>query len=122
MSGDVEEVHDGGIAEIVFVGGASVAPREVGIFEDHIPHDQLAVARRTAEEAPGDSDGDSAGVGEVDGHLVTAGGRVLTVTGQGATVAEARDRAYAAVGMISWPGMHHRTDIAGTVVAGAGTG
>ena len=61
-----------------------------------------------------------AGVGEVDGRFVTAGGRVLTVTGQGATVAEARDRAYAAVGMISWPGMHHRTDIAGTT--GPGTG
>jgi phosphoribosylamine--glycine ligase len=76
-------------------------------------------------EAASDVDGVTvfrAGVGEVDGRLVTAGGRVLTVTGQGATVAEARDRAYAAVGMISWPGMHHRTDIAGTVVAGAGTG
>ena len=53
-----------------------------------------------------------AGVGERDGALVTAGGRVLAVTGTGATIAEARDRAYAAAGHITWPGHHHRTDIA----------
>jgi len=54
-----------------------------------------------------------AGVGaDSDGRLVTAGGRVLTVTGQGPDLATARERAYAAVGHISWPGMHHRSDIA----------
>jgi phosphoribosylamine--glycine ligase len=42
----------------------------------------------------------------------TAGGRVLNVTATGATIEQARDRAYAAVGKISWPGMHFRTDIA----------
>lgn len=47
-----------------------------------------------------------------EGRLITAGGRVLAVTGQAATVGEARDRAYRAVGEISWPGMHHRGDIA----------
>jgi len=47
-----------------------------------------------------------------DGRLVTAGGRVLAVTGGGATVATARDHAYAAAGCVSWPGMHYRTDIA----------
>lgn len=47
-----------------------------------------------------------------DGGLVTAGGRVLDVTGTGATLSEARQRAYEGVSHISWPGMHHRTDIA----------
>jgi phosphoribosylamine--glycine ligase len=47
-----------------------------------------------------------------DGRLVTAGGRVLWVTGSGATVAAARRQAYAASGCISWPGMHYRSDIA----------
>jgi phosphoribosylamine--glycine ligase len=47
-----------------------------------------------------------------DGGLVTAGGRVVNVTGRGRTIAEARDRAYAGVARISWPGMQHRTDIA----------
>jgi phosphoribosylamine---glycine ligase len=49
------------------------------------------------------------------GRLVTAGGRVLAVTGTGATVAAARRHAYAAAGCISWPGMHHRSDIAQSV-------
>jgi phosphoribosylamine---glycine ligase len=54
-----------------------------------------------------------AGVGRDDaGRLVTAGGRVLDVTATGATIAEARERAYAAVDRIRWPGMHHRSDIA----------
>ena len=50
-----------------------------------------------------------AGVGQ---GMVTAGGRVLNVCGRGATVAEARARAYAGVSKISFPGMHHRSDIA----------
>jgi phosphoribosylamine--glycine ligase len=44
--------------------------------------------------------------------IVTAGGRVLNVTALGPDVAAARARAYEAVARISWPGMHHRTDIA----------
>jgi phosphoribosylamine---glycine ligase len=47
-----------------------------------------------------------------DGRLVTAGGRVLAVTGSGATVGAARRHAYAAAGCVTWPGMHYRTDIA----------
>ena len=47
-----------------------------------------------------------------DGALLTAGGRVLNVCGFGDTVDYARRVAYAALGEISWPGMHHRTDIA----------
>ncbi|MBV8385967.1 MAG: phosphoribosylamine--glycine ligase, partial [Acidimicrobiia bacterium] len=54
-----------------------------------------------------------AGVGRDDaGRLLTAGGRVLDVTATGATIAEARERAYAAVDRIRWSGRHHRTDIA----------
>jgi phosphoribosylamine--glycine ligase len=49
---------------------------------------------------------------DADGVLVTAGGRVLNVVGRGADVADARDRAYAALAEITWPGEHHRSDIA----------
>ena len=49
-----------------------------------------------------------------DGQLVTSGGRVLNVCGFGDTVDYARRVAYAALGEISWPGMHHRSDIAAT--------
>jgi phosphoribosylamine--glycine ligase len=48
---------------------------------------------------------------EGDG-IVTNGGRVLTVTAVGADIAAARDRAYEAAGLISWPGLHYRHDIA----------
>src|SRR5207249_5773934 len=54
-----------------------------------------------------------AGVGHgPDGRLVTAGGRVLAVTGMGATIEDARRAAYDGVGRLSWPGRHCRSDIA----------
>jgi phosphoribosylamine--glycine ligase len=46
-----------------------------------------------------------------EARLVTAGGRVLGVTGTGTTVDEARARAYAGVSVISWDGVQYRTDI-----------
>lgn len=46
-----------------------------------------------------------------DGQLVTAGGRVLNVTATGATLDQALDKAYAAVKLIHFDGMHYRTDI-----------
>jgi phosphoribosylamine--glycine ligase len=47
-----------------------------------------------------------------DGEILTAGGRVLSVTGRGADLREAVDRAYEAVGRISFDGMFFRRDIA----------
>jgi phosphoribosylamine--glycine ligase len=52
-----------------------------------------------------------AGTTRREGGIVTAGGRVVTVVGRGEDFAEARARAYAAAGRISFPGMHVRTDI-----------
>jgi phosphoribosylamine---glycine ligase len=43
--------------------------------------------------------------------LKAAGGRVLNVCARGATLAEAREKAYAAVDAIDWPGGFHRRDI-----------
>jgi phosphoribosylamine--glycine ligase len=43
--------------------------------------------------------------------IVAVGGRVLDVTALGKDVAEARDRAYAAVARIGWDGAFHRSDI-----------
>lgn len=47
-----------------------------------------------------------------DGQLVAAGGRVLNICARGADIAEARERAYAAIRKIDWPGGFYRTDIA----------
>ena len=53
-----------------------------------------------------------AGTAMRDETLLTSGGRVLNVSALGSTIAEARERAYAACEMISWEGMRYRTDIA----------
>ncbi|MBR0683891.1 phosphoribosylamine--glycine ligase [Roseomonas eburnea] len=46
-----------------------------------------------------------------DGALIATGGRVLGITGTGATLAEARAAAYAAVDAIEWPEGFCRRDI-----------
>ena len=46
-----------------------------------------------------------------DGALIAAGGRVLNVCALGASVKEARERAYGAIARIDWPDGFHRTDI-----------
>ncbi len=63
-----------------------------------------------------------AGVAADDrGRLITAGGRVLNVTGRGPTIAAARAAAYRGVACISWPGMQIRNDIAAAAAAQAQT-
>ncbi len=52
-----------------------------------------------------------AGTAEQDGRVVTAGGRVLGVCAHGSTLAEARERAYAAADCIHFEGKIYRTDI-----------
>jgi phosphoribosylamine---glycine ligase len=52
-----------------------------------------------------------AGTASQGGEIVTAGGRVLNVTGLGPDPAAARDRAYDAAGRISFDGMQIRRDI-----------
>jgi len=55
-----------------------------------------------------------------DGQIVTAGGRVLNVTGLGLDAASAREAAYAAADMIEFDGKQLRRDIALRVVQSAG--
>ena len=57
-----------------------------------------------------------AGTAREDGHVVTAGGRVLAVTALGADARQARSRAYEAVGLIEFDGRQIRTDIAARAV------
>jgi phosphoribosylamine--glycine ligase len=53
-----------------------------------------------------------AGTALHDGRLVTNGGRVLGVTGVGATIADARSTAYAAADLVRFDGARRRDDIA----------
>lgn len=59
-----------------------------------------------------------AGTALKDGKLVSAGGRVLNVIGTGATLADARDSAYAVINDIELAGSHYRSDIALPAVEG----
>lgn len=53
-----------------------------------------------------------AGTAQNNGELVTAGGRVLGVTGRGKTLADAQTVAYDAIKLIDFDGCHYRRDIA----------
>ena len=65
---------------------------------------------RTAEHAGGLVF--HAGTARNDGRLVTNGGRLLGVTAIGATVPDARAKAYAAADLIRIEGARRRSDIA----------
>ncbi len=52
-----------------------------------------------------------AGTANLDGKTVATGGRVLAVSARGASLAEARDRAYGMIHQIDWPEGFCRRDI-----------
>jgi len=58
-----------------------------------------------------------AGTAEKDGHIVTAGGRVLCAVGLGNSVGAAQARAYELVKQIHWDGMVYRRDIGHRAIA-----
>ncbi|MFD4714886.1 phosphoribosylamine--glycine ligase [Streptomyces sp. NPDC058430] len=60
-----------------------------------------------------------AGTKRDGGAVVSAGGRVLSVTATGSDLTQARERAYAALSRIGLDGSQHRTDIAAKAAAEA---
>ncbi|WP_153914603.1 phosphoribosylamine--glycine ligase [Shewanella sp. TC10] len=80
-------------------------------------------AYRKADVIDGLSLGDNnakvfhAGTAMKDGHVVTAGGRVLCATALGNTVTEAQASAYGLVDAIHWDDVYFRTDIAYRAIA-----
>ena len=58
-----------------------------------------------------------AGTKRDGGRLLTSGGRVLAVTATGAELERARDRAYAAAGLLRFSGVQYRADIGGDMVS-----
>jgi phosphoribosylamine--glycine ligase len=59
-----------------------------------------------------------AGTKKKDGHVVTSGGRVLSVTALGATLKDAQATAYDAIKKIDFTGIHFRGDIAAKALKG----
>ena len=64
------------------------------------------------EEAASGAEVVHAGTAVADGEVVTAGGRVLNLTGLGPDVATARRRAYDAANAVGFDGRQMRSDIA----------
>ena len=94
---------DGAAVTVVLASGGYPGPYETGLPITGVDD---------AEALEGVTVFHSGTARDAKGRLVTAGGRVLSVTGTGPTLAEARDRAYAGVDLIHFEGAHHRSDIA----------
>jgi phosphoribosylamine--glycine ligase len=101
VEGEPAFVDDAAVTVVLAAPGYPTAPRTGDVI--------------SGIDAAGAIDGVTvycAGVDGEPGALTTAGGRVVDVTAVASSIAEARRRAYAAAGRISWPGIQFRTDIA----------
>ena len=100
------------VCVVMAAAGYPGAPRRrdrISGLEEAGAIDGVTVYHAGTAPAEGAGEGDDEGD---PGGLVTAGGRVLGVTGLGPTLSEARRRAYAAVGAVRWADAQFRTDIA----------
>jgi phosphoribosylamine--glycine ligase len=105
LVGEPTYTDDAAVLVVAAAEGYPGSPRTGDVIEG------LAAARAVPGAAV-----HCAGVGEDDqGRLITGGGRVLDVVGLGPDVAAARAVAYESLRHLAWPGLHHRTDIAGKV-------
>jgi phosphoribosylamine--glycine ligase len=90
--------------------GLPIAGLEEAAGLDNVLVFHAGTAAAPVEHGCGPANGAAAAFGRSH-RVLTAGGRVLTVVGRGATFEAARDRAYAAVDKIAFDGMHYRRDI-----------
>ena len=81
------------------------------------PKKGTAIGNIAAAEAQQDVLVFHAGTAIKDGDLVANGGRVLAITGIGATVKEAQAKAYEAIAAIDWPDGFYRKDIGWRAIA-----
>ena len=81
------------------------------------PKKGTAIRNIAAAEAQQDVLVFHAGTAVKDGALVANGGRVLAITGMGATVKEAQAKAYEAIAAIDWPEGFYRKDIGWRAIA-----
>ena len=106
----VEFTTDAAVTVVVAAEGYPASPR----LGDRI--DGLAEANAVEGVTVFHAGTRSKDTGE-DGAVFTSGGRVLAVTGCGASINEARSLAYQAIDCLEWPGMTFRPDIAASAVA-----
>lgn len=92
---------DAAIGVVLASKGYPEAPQPQGVLH----------GLEAAGSVPGVSIFHAGTAADADGVLHPAGGRVLTVCAVGGNLREARDRAYEAVGRITWDGGFYRRDI-----------
>ena len=102
LAGTRVEIRPGACVTIVAASGGYPDPGQTG----------LEISGLDEAERVGGVTVFHSGTAERQGRVVTAGGRVLSVSASGPSIEQARDRAYEAVERISFEGMQHRTDIA----------
>lgn len=88
------------------ISGLETAAAVPGVTVYHAGTKAATAAATGTELAATDSGSASGG-----GGVVSSGGRVLAVTGMGATFSEALDAAYRGVGAVKFSPCHYRTDI-----------
>ncbi|MCU1601534.1 MAG: phosphoribosylamine--glycine ligase [Frankiales bacterium] len=95
--------------------GASVT---VVVAAENYPGTPAAGDRIELGQLPAGVEVLHAGTRDADGGLVSAGGRVLSVTSVGESLQEAREKAYAGVAQVTLRGGFSRTDIGARAVRG----
>ncbi len=109
LSTDLIDVLEGATPEWVDRAAVNVVLAAEGYPEAPVP----GAVIRGLDAVPGDVLVFHAGTRRDGKRLLVDGGRVLDLVGTGATLADARAAAYAAVEAVAWPGARYRTDIAG---------
>ena len=102
LAGSKVMLHPDACVTVVLASGGYPGPFDTGFAIDGL------------DEA-GEVDGAivfHSGTEQTRGRVVTAGGRVLSVSAVGDSLREARDRAYRACARIAFEGKQHRTDVA----------
>ena len=94
----LEWKDDSAVTVVLAAEGYPGAPQSGGVISGFSEIDEVSIFH--------------AGTSRTDKGVVASGGRVLTVTGIGEDLTEARNRAYRAISQISLAGSFYRSDIA----------
>ena len=91
------EIHDDFTVTVALVSGGYPGEYETGKVIHGLENAQATVFH--------------AGTLKRSDHVLTHGGRVLSISGKGRSLSEARDHAYKTAAQINWEGLYFRRDI-----------
>ena len=97
LEGKKIEIHDHFTVAVAMVSGGYPGEYETGKIIHGLENAQATVFH--------------AGTMKRSDHVLTHGGRVLSISGKGMSLSEARDHAYKTAAQIKWEGLYFRKDI-----------